>query len=350
MSSFPTHPPETDLLLPQPGNGDMWDPMTVFTHAELLSVPEASISIFCYLRALPAYGMSQGGISVFRGLDNPANVGGVTHVDYNETAPWPEVGERTFRTANGLTLEFTEPGRELHLTYESSDGSVRLDVVQTAVTELLARGHIIPGEDVDSDPARRPGGSEQLVRSRGTLKLDGTTHQIDSVDCRDRSWAQVRSEAGNVAQQPPICWTPMYFGDELMFNQVGFENLDTDPLWAGLFEVPDEVPSHFHGWVIVDGEVRKVSNVHRNVLEYHPVLLSPTRQVIHATDEQGDTYHFEGDAVAMAAVPAWTNATLRQFMYRWTNVETGASALNSGQEIWLDNRYARHAAKKLRQR
>lgn len=350
MPVHATHPGESDLYLPEPTDGAGWDPMTVFTHAELLSVPEPAISIFCYLRALPAYGMSQGGIAIFQGLDNPANVGGIAYLDYNDTAPWPHVGERYFETANGLRIEILDPGRRLRITYRSPDGSTQLDVTQTAITPLLARGHIIPSEAADSDPAKEPGGSEQFMHNIGELVLNGVTHPIDSTDCRDRSWAQTRSEAANVAGQPPVFWTPMHFGDELTFNQVGCENPATDPLWADLFEIPADRPTHYHGWLQRDGELRGIASVHREAHEHHPTLLVPTKQTIRATDDAGDSYHFEGEALAMAAVPAWTNATLRQALYRWTDQATGAVAENSGQEIWLDQRYAAHAARRLSER
>ncbi|MCK9248534.1 MAG: tyrosine protein kinase [Solirubrobacteraceae bacterium] len=346
MSDFPTHPPETDLYLPDPTDGTSWDPMTICTHCSIVSVPDAAISIFVYLRVLPAYGMSQGGLSIFQGLDNPANDGGVAYVDYRETMPWPTVGERRFDTANGLGIEFVEPGRVLRVTYTSPDGATSLDVTQTAVTPLLARGHIIPGEDEDGDASLSPGGSEQFMHNVGELVLHGERHVIDSHDCRDRSWRQVRSEAANAAGAPPVCWTPMHFGDDLTFNQVSIEHARTNPWWTGLFEVPDEHPTHHFAWARVDGAMRRVTRVDRDVHEYHPTLLIPTRQTVEAEDETGRTYRFEGEALAAAAVPAWSNATLRQFLYRWTDADTGRTAANSGQEIWLDNRYAPHAARR----
>lgn len=348
--SFPTHPAETDLLLPDPTSGERWDPMTIFTHAHLISIPEAAISVFGYVRCLPAYGMAQGGLSIFQGLDNAANAGGVAYLDYRDTAPWPAIEGSTITTANGLRLEFLEPGKTVRVTYSSPDGSTSLDVTQTALTPLLARGHIIPGEERESDPARNPGGSEQVMHAQGELVLNGERHEIDSYDCRDRSWSQTRSEAANAAGAPPVCWTPMHFGDQLTFNQVGIEPESTDPLWSGLFEVPADRPSHHFGWVRVDGEMRAITRVHRDVQEYHPQLLAPVRQTVEATDETGAEYRFEGEALAMAAVPAWTNATLRQFLFRWTDAGSGAVAETSGQEIWLDQRYARHAAARLAQR
>jgi hypothetical protein len=341
-----THPAESDLFLPDLDDGTQWDPMTIFTHCSLLSIPDAAISVFLYLRCLPAFRMSQGGISMFQGLDNPANNSGVVYLDYRDTAPWPTIDGNTITLANGLRLEFLEPGRVLRLTYTSPDGQTSLDVTQTAITDLFARGHIIPGEDKDSDPARKPGGSEQFMHAEGEIVLHGERFDVNSTDCRDRSWSQVRSESANIAGQPPVCWTPMHFGDHLIFNQVGFEPEDTDPWWSGLFKIPAGSPTHHFGWVRVDGELRRIAGVRRTVHEHHPVLYAPTRQTVEAIDDAERKYKFEGEALAMASVPCWTNATLRQFLYRWTDTSTGGVAQNSGQEIWLDHRYPPYAAKR----
>jgi hypothetical protein len=348
--AFPTHPPETDLYLPDPRDGSSWDPMTIDTHCSLLSVPEAAISVFTYLRCLPAYGLSQGGVAILRGLDNTAFEGGVSYLDYRDTAPWPTIDRNSFTSPNGLRFEFLKPGSELRITYTSPDGQTSLDVVQTAVTPLLARGHIIPGEDKDSDPTKEPGGSEQFMHSVGHLVLHGERFEVDSFDCRDRSWNQVRSEAANQAGSPPVNWTPMHFGDHLTFNQVGIEPEDTDPLWRGLFEVPADRPTHHFGWARVNGETRRVTDVRRTAHVYHPTLFVPTQQTVEAQDETGQRYRFEGEAIAMAAVPAWTNASLVQQLYRWTNTDNGEVAHASSQEIWLDQRYPAHAAARLADR
>lgn len=260
--------------------------------------------------------------------------------------PWPQIGERTFTSANGLKLEFIEPGRKLRINYQAPDGHTSLDVGQTAVTPLLARGPIIPGEDRDADPARQSGVTEQFMHAKGELVLHGKRDAIDSYDCRDRSWNQVRSEAANTAGMPPICWTPMHFSGHLTFNQVSFEHQKTDPWWKGPFEVPADRPTHHFAWVRVNGEMRNVVKIDRDVHAHHPVLLVPTKQTVEAIDETGQRYRFEGEAIAAGALPTWTNSTLRQIMYRWTNMDTGETAVNSGQEIWLDHRYATHALRR----
>lgn len=138
----------------------------------------------------------------------------------------------------------------------------------------------------------------------------------------------------------------MHFGDHLIFNQVGIEPEDTNPWWSGLFEIPPGSPTHHFAWVRAEGQMRTITDVRRTVQEHHPVLYAPTRQTVEATDETGRKYTFDGEALAMASVPCWTNATLRQFLYRWTDRDTGDVAQNSGQEIWLDHRYPTHAAKR----
>jgi hypothetical protein len=56
--------------------------------------------------------------------------------------PWPEVNANTITTANGLRIEFVEPGREVRVSYASADGQTKLELTQTAVTPLFARGHV----------------------------------------------------------------------------------------------------------------------------------------------------------------------------------------------------------------
>lgn len=345
---FETQPPETDLALPDLSDTDEWDPLTIFTHCSLVSVPEAEISIFTYLRCQPAFGLSQGGVSIFSGLDNHDPFG-VDYLDFRNTMPWPEVDGYTITTANGLRLDFEAPGEILRISYESADSDTRLDVTQRGVTPLLARGHIIPGEDARADAAREPGGSEQFMHTRGKLVLDGTEHEVDSYDCRDRSWAQVRSEDRSSARVPPVAWTPMCFGEDLIVNQVSIEPEDTDPWWAGLYEIPAEKPTHHFAWLQVDGELREVASVRRDVQRYHPTLYAAAAQTVEIEDATGVTHRFEGEAVAMAAVPVWSNAALRQFLYRWTNTADGRTAYNSGQEIWMDQAYQLRAKERAAQ-
>ena len=336
---FPTHDPATDVLLPLPEPGESWDPHTVYNYANLFHVPEAGISVFGYVKCKPAFPLVEGGICIFRGLDNyyPQDM---EYCDYQMTMPWPGVDDDKVALANGYTVDVVERGQEMRLTYRSPDGQTSVDVTSSGLTPLLARGHIIPGEENQEGAAGQlKGGSEQMMHNVGEIVVNGERFEVDSKDGRDRSWGQVRTEFRDGRISPPALWTPMWF-DDLAFNQVGYEAPDTDPSWRGVFDIPEDRPSHYFAWVIVDGEAREVESVHMDVHERHPVLHMPTSLEIEATDAQGDAYHFTGEAVAMTALPTWPNSTLRQALYRWED-DDGRVAFNSSQEMWWDQAYQR---------
>jgi hypothetical protein len=314
-----THGAETDLLLPLPAPGEAWDPHTIHTH---------------YVRYQPAFPLCQGGVIIFRGLDN-VNVLDAEFVDYEITMPWPEIDGSSITTQNGLTIDFTEPGESADLSYASADGRVSFELAQTAVSPLFVRGHVMPGEDEHSDPGQRPGGSEQFMRCTGHLMLDGERHEVDCPAVRDRSWRQIRKEARAAVQFPPVGWSPMYFGDDLIFNQISFEPADTDPRWKGLYEIPADRPTHHFAWLQLGDESRAITRVRRNVLEYHPTLDMALRQEIEAEDEHGQIHRFSGQAIAAAAIPAWPNVSFRDSVYRWTD-EHGRETHQTYQEIWFD--------------
>ncbi len=245
--------------------------------------------------------------------------------------PYPEVADGVITTANGLRIEFLEPGTVVRLTYTSADGATSLDVTQTAVTPLLVRGHVMPGEDLDTDPAQRPGGSEQFMHCTGELVVNGERHAVDCHPIRDRSWRQTRSE--REIDHPPVAWSPMRFGNDLMFNQVGFEAPDTGPAWKGLFDVADDARTFHFGFVWVDGEARALTRVRRDVARYHPELFAALEQEIEAEDETGTTWRFRGRAVAMAHLPSWPNNFFVDALYRWED-ERGRVAHCTYQEAW----------------
>lgn len=347
--SHAVHPPETDLLLPLPdGTGGLegasWDHHTIHTHYFGFSVPEAAIGAFLYIRYQPTFPLCQGGVALFQGLGN-VNAIDIAHLDYEVTMPWPEVDGSVITTANGLRVEFLEPGRVARVSYTSKDGRTSFDVTQTAVTPLLARGHVMPGEDDHhDDPGRVPGGSEQFMHCVGDLVLDGVEYAVDCFAPRDRSWRQVRTEDQGGVPVPPVGWSPMYFASsdgqsDLVFNQISFEASDTDPAWIGLYDLPEGSPSHHFAWLIVKGETREITRIRRNVLERQPHTFATLRQEIEAEDADGRVYRFTGEAIATATIPAWPNVSFHDSVFRWTD-EDGRIAHATYQEIWFD-RYQR---------
>jgi hypothetical protein len=189
----------------------------------------------------------------------------------------------------------------------------------------------MPGEEKHLQ--QTSGGSEQFMHTTGELVLNGERIEIDCDSIRDRSWHQVRAESLAANSHPPILWTPVYFGADLAFNQVGWAHPDTKPIWGSAFDLPHDAPTHHFAWVSRNGEVRNVTKVHRNDLEVHPILLAPTRTEIEAEDECGDTYRITGEAVSITPLPAWPNLASFETLFRWEDAE-GRVAYGPGQSVW----------------
>src|ERR1700757_3057209 len=98
-----THPPETDLIVPLPAAGETWDPWTIHTHYFGFAVPGAELGCFIYIRYQPAFPLAQGGVIVFRGLDN-FEASDCEFADYRITMPYPTVEGNTITTYNGLKI------------------------------------------------------------------------------------------------------------------------------------------------------------------------------------------------------------------------------------------------------
>jgi hypothetical protein len=150
----------------------------------------------------------------------------------------------------------------------------------------------------------------------------------------------VRTEASAANAHPPITWTPVYFGPELAFNQVGFSAPDTDPLWRDAFDIPSDSPTHHFAWIAIGDEVRNVVRVHRRDTMIHPLTLAPLCMEIEAEDETGDVHRVSGEAIAFTPVPTWPNLASYETLLRWED-ESGRVAHGPGQSIWSSK--AQHA-------
>src|SRR5439155_10612068 len=95
----------------------------------LLSSPRdpldpAGIGAFLYARYMPAFGLSQGGPVIFRGMDNVSPLD-VEYHDYRATMPWPAIEGNAIRLDCGYEVDFVKPGELVRLRYESPDRAVR---------------------------------------------------------------------------------------------------------------------------------------------------------------------------------------------------------------------------------
>lgn len=330
--SFPLQDPAADLWIPIPPNPGEIDPHTIHTHYFGFSVPEAELGGFIYIRYQPAFPLCQGGVVIFRGLDN-VEILDAEHVNWQDTMRWPTVDGTTITTANGLSIEFLEPGRVARLRYAGAGAS--FDLLQTAISPLVARAHVMPGEAENANPESMPGGLEQFMNCTGTVTLHGETYDVDCYPPRDRSWNQVRTEKHDAVQMPPVAWTPVCFGEDFSFNQIGWEHPDTNPPFLPAYPIPADRPTHVYGWVHADGVTSHLASVRREVHERHPVSHLATHMTIETTDETGRDFRFEGRALALSSIPAWTNISLHDAVYRWEDA-AGRVAYASCQEAWFD--------------
>lgn len=291
---------------------------------------------------MPVLKIIQGGVCIHKGLNNSRFLD-IEHCNFLNSMPWPAtvngaLKNNTVETPNGLRIEFVEPGKKMHLTYKSPDGKTSFDVIQIGITPLLPRGFVMPGEDLNTDPSQSPGGSEQFMHCTGSLTMNGSTHDVDCYSPRDRSWRQVRTEAE--LNFPPNCWSPIAFGEDLCFNQVGHES--SPQQWNAIYKVDPSKSVAFFSWLVKNGEVRNVVKVKRDVTRFHPDLFAAMEQTIEAEDDAGDTYMFKGEAVAMALLPAWPNVAFIDCLYQWTD-KNGRVTYTSYQETYYHkfNRWAR---------
>lgn len=172
---------------------------------------------------MPVFNLCGSGACVFQVLDGNNTPLDIEHSNWKYACPYPEVKDNVIES-NGLRIHFITPGEEIHITYASKDGTTSFNIQQTAMCPLMPRGFVIPGEEVNTDKRIQPGGSEQAMHCTGTLYLNGREYKIDCYPARDRSWRQARIEDEIIS--PPFCWSPICFGKDLCFNQVGIEHQD----------------------------------------------------------------------------------------------------------------------------
>lgn len=322
--------PETDLIgLDPTEHAGRYGPHTTHTHYFGFQIPEAEIGCYSYIRYQPYFPLMQGSVQIFQGLDNRC-VLDMAHLDYSMTLPWPAVDGNVIATSRGYRIEFGELGRKARVTYRSADGRAAFELEQTALSPLVGRAAVIPGEDHAA--ALQPGGSEQFMHCVGELTLHGRTYAIDCNTIRDRSWNQDRTEDRRGRFDEPISWTPAYFDDGVYFNQVGFEAVPDSP--GAMFS--------FRGR---GDDLHDLVRVERIVTRTHPELYYPLAQEIEAEDADGNVLRMSGRALAATPVVAWPHAFAYDSVYRW-ETDTGQIGYGPCQGIWFEAH--QHAMKSRR--
>src|SRR3954471_13119436 len=107
-------PPEADLYMPLPAEGEAWHPHTIHTHYFGFHIPEERIGAYLYIRAQPAFPLTQGGVVIHRGTDNLWTLD-AEFADYEATMPWPTIEGNKITLSNGLVADFLVPGEKVRL-------------------------------------------------------------------------------------------------------------------------------------------------------------------------------------------------------------------------------------------
>ena len=207
----------------------------------------------------------------------------------------PEVHDNDSFDAAGMRFEVVEPFEELTVAYDG-DVVVLDDPLEMADPRAAFTTNPIVGCEVRlvytraSDPFggepteqhERPGEEfarghyEQLVRARGTIAVDGTTHDVDGFGLRDHSW-------GPRTWQAPwyYRWLTANFGADFGFMASRIARRDRDGTRAG--------------FVWGDGRLSLVDDV-RLSTEWGD---GHHHQRVHATLRSGDdTYEVTGDVLS----------------------------------------------------
>ena len=136
---------------------------------------------------------------------------------------------------------------------------------------------------------------------------------------------------------PPVGWSPMYFGEDLIFNQICFEAPDTDPAWTG--HLRDARPTARRttspGCSEGDETLRdRARPPQRARVPPADLRCRCARRSRPRTSTAACTAS-RGEAIATAPMPAWPNVSFHDSVYRWED-EQGRVAHATYQEIWFD--------------
>lgn len=260
------------------------------------SIPDEDIHCEIYHWAHPKFGLTSGGIMIFRGIkQHQMNADYVNYINYQ---PLPDdITDCTY--ADGVTVRMTKPLQEFEISYEDADAETSVRFTATA---------IMP-------PAVRPTGGHitQPMKTTGTLILRGERYEIDSYFTRDRSWGDPRSEGK--LDIPTIGWHVAVFGDDLAFHTTAFETTEHDP--ALVERYPGfEGKNHIWGYVWKDDTLLGVKSTRRRVCR-EADCVTPARIELELTDEHDTVHRLNGTITARLPMCVWPNMTFFFALTRW---------------------------------
>jgi hypothetical protein len=148
---------------------------------------------------------------------------------------------------------------------------------------------------------------DQLGRFTGTLVLDGETIEVDAYGARDRSWG------------PRTPYGPyLMSAGEWKATQMPYSHATSDDVsfLAITANVTDDFPM-IMGFHLRDGEVSRLANGRRAILERDPATDTVTRVLVEGTDELGREFHAEGETLSKFVNFCNENLVGWNYLVRW---------------------------------
>jgi hypothetical protein len=295
---FGSYGPEDELLHPQFRDCIVHEALTE-TQYFGFNVPAQNVHGFAYLWFHPNTGNLTGGIAAWRGIKT-------THLaselyDYRLFMSDKQIKGNIdrFQLTNGYAVEVIEPFKQMRIQYEDAARGNTVDIAYTAV----------------SPPAMLPNGKhfEQTMRTKGFVKLRGTTYEVDGYNVRDRSWGEARKEEH--LPFPPIVWLTGVFGDDFSFNCTLTDHPALNPEWQGLYDISESQVLK-GGWIYRNGRHTRVIDS-RKLTRRDPTTLRPLSHELLLIDEDGERFELHGSIIASAPAGFHANVSNHVGLARW---------------------------------
>lgn len=276
------------------------------------SVPEAAICGFIYLWFHHNLGSVTAGVMVYQGHRPSALAAEFSDIrNHLCTAEHVDAATGAMHFPMGLTLTPVVPLQHWHIALEERGRGASF-----ALDFHAAQPPVVRADQKHFD---------QAMRVTGTLVLAGTTHVVDCVQVRDRSWNNLRVE--DPLPVPPYDWLTLATADGLAINLSLFDDMGVLGPVDGIHVPPQLLQD---GWVQRDGQARRIVQVEKHS-ERDPLTLAPTRHRLRAVDEDGGVWELDGQVVAGCNWSGWPNMIWHQGLLRWTF--NGQPAWGESQEV-----------------
>jgi hypothetical protein len=261
------------------------------------SIPEENIHCEIYHWAHPKFGVTSGGVMIFRGKKSRAI--DADYTNYINFQPLPDdITDCTY--TDGLAIKMVGPS-EFVFSYNDSEANTSF--------EFTAKG-IMP-------PAFRPTGGHitQAMRTTGTLTLRGQRYDFDSYFTRDRSWGDPRAERR--LDIPPIGWHVGAFGDDLAFHVCSFDSANWNPVISEKYPGLAEGKHHIWGYIWKNGKTLGVKTCEK-VTRHGPDGLAPDIVELKIIDEYDAVYSLHGTITCALPINVFQNMSSFHFcLTRW---------------------------------